>query len=238
LPYILSPKIHEALPPLWFENSTYERSNIYKIEPNKLPPVNYDRHTIYSHSVTHVEAESHVVADGKTVDYFFSNPSMLFGPVHVVKLKGNNYKRLNPEKEIFLWEVTKDEIQKALEDTLKGSEFSGKILLTTEFYPQNLFGYHNPDYVLVLSEGAADFLTDFPQFNLYGTSWKSSDFKPGSPERPIHKKILQKAAILECLDLKDVPEGKYFLSALPLRIQGASESPVCPVLFTKEELQL
>jgi arylformamidase len=67
-------------------------------------------------------------------------------------------------------------------------------------------------------------------------TWKSSDYKPGSAERPIHKTLFKKAVILECLNLSEVPEGMYFLNAFPLRIEGASESPACPVLFTKNEL--
>lgn len=237
MPYILSPLITESLPPQWFEKATYKKENLYKIEEGKLPPVNYDAHLIYSHSLTHIEAESHVVKDGKTTDHFFENPSMLYGTVSVVKLSGSRYQPINKEKGLYLWEVTKEELSEALDRVLQGKPFAGKILLTTDFYPRTEHGFHDPNYILILSQEAADFLISHSNFNLYGTSWKSSDFKPGSPDRPIHKTLFKKAAILECLDLKNVPEGIYFLVAFPLRIQGASESPVCPVLFTMEELK-
>ena len=49
---------------------------------------------------------------------------------------------------------------------------------------------------------------------------------------PTHKIILSAGiAILEDLDLKNVEEGNYFLSALPLKIRGAEASPVRAVLI-------
>ena len=73
--------------------------------------------------------------------------------------------------------------------------------------------------------------------NLYGTSWKNSDFKPGSFDRPIHNTLFKSAVMLECLDLENVPAGNYFMTAYPIRIEGASESPVTPVLFTHDEIR-
>lgn len=39
-----------------------------------------------------------------------------------------------------------------------------------------------------------------------------------------------------CLDLHKVPMREYFLNAFPIALEGASKAPVCPVLFTKEEI--
>ncbi|MGF2075278.1 hypothetical protein, partial [Enterococcus casseliflavus] len=58
---------------------------------------------------------------------------------------------------------------------------------------------------------------------------------PRLPELGV-RLLLPRAAVFECLDLRAVPEGRYFLSAFPLPLAGASESPVCPVLFTAAEL--
>lgn len=159
----------------------------------------------------------------------------MYGPTLVLRLKGLNYKDIG--NGIHLWEVTKNQLQCSLEETLKGEQFPGKLLLTSDYYPTNQHGFHDPNYVLILSPEAAHYLVSLPTFNLYGTSWKSSDYKPGLPGRPIHKNLFQKAAILECLDLQNVPSGIYFLVAFPLRIAEASESPVCPVLFSRDELK-
>jgi arylformamidase len=147
--------------------------------------------------------------------------------------KGNKYKSLT--KDIFHWIITVDEIQDRMK-ALRLETLPNKVLISTNEHPVNEQGYHDPNYVLTLSQEAADFLISQEDFDLYGTSWKSSDFNPGSPERPIHNTLFQKALILENLDLKIVPEGIYFMSAFPLPFKDASESPVVPVLFTKDEI--
>lgn len=54
-----------------------------------------------------------------------------------------------------------------------------------------------------------------------------------SKELPVHRTFLRyDMAILEGLVLKDVPEGVYELSALPLRLEGFDGSPVRAVLRT------
>ncbi|XGC80771.1 hypothetical protein ACES2L_15710 [Bdellovibrio bacteriovorus] len=238
MPYILSPPITTKMPGMWMEGTPYEKEELYSIQPGKLPPVNYDKHILKSHSLTHAEAQLHVEENGHGIDHYFKNPGVYFGRTIVVRLPGNNYKELPTKNGIYHWEVTRQELEENLNRVLAmvGGKCT-KLILTSEFYPQNEEGFHDPNYVLTLSVEAAQYLVGFEGFNLYGTSWKSSDFKPGSPERPIHKILLEKAAIFELLDMKNVPEGEYFFVGFPLRIQGASESPACPVLFTKTEIQ-
>lgn len=226
------------MPGMWMEGTPYEKEELYSIQPGKLPPVNYDKHILKAHSLTHAEAQLHVVKDGYSIDHYFQTPQFYFGKTIVVRLEGNKYKEIPGGNGLHHWEVSLDEIKTNVERVLKkiGSGSCQKLLLTTEFYPKNSEGFHDPNYVLTLSPQAAEYLVNLEGFNMYGTSWKSSDFKPGSPERPIHKILLEKAAIFELLDLKEVPEGEYFFVGFPLRIQGASESPACPVLFTKNEI--
>ncbi|MCB9095982.1 MAG: cyclase family protein [Halobacteriovoraceae bacterium] len=236
MPYVLSPLIHSELPALWMEGAPYSKANIYQIREGQLPPVNYDAHTLKAHSLTHIEAPSHTQNLGATVDEYFKKPQTLFGKAIVLKLQGNNYKLVDSEKQIFHWEVSLEELKENLTRAFRDTIQFSKLLLTTEYYPLNHFGFHDPNFVLTLSQEAADWLIGQDQFNAYGTSWKSSDFKPGSLERPIHNTLFRKAAIYECLDLQEVPEGIYFFVGFPIRIEKASESPVCPVLFTKEEI--
>ncbi len=194
-----------------------------------MPPVNYDKHIINSHSLSHAEAPRHVIDNGKTIDNFFSS-DYFFGSCTVVRLKGNNYKDLG--NGVFHWVVTLSEIKEALKNKIPK-----KLLLTTGVYLKNSDGYHDPKYMLTLSHEPAEWLISSSDFNLYGTSWKSSDYLPDSLERPIHKTLFKQAVILECLDLEKVPGGDYFIVAYPLRIENFSESPVTPVLFTHEELK-
>lgn len=56
-----------------------------------------------------------------------------------------------------------------------------------------------------------------------------------SKDLPAHKAILcYQIAILECLDLSDVPAGSYELIALPLRLVGFDASPVRAILRTQD----
>jgi kynurenine formamidase len=149
----------------------------------------------------------------------------------VIKLQGNKYE--SKGNGIYHWIISRQEIEDkvSIQKTIPN-----KILISTDFYPLNNDGYHDPNYVLTLSQEAADYLISLKEFHLYGTSWKSSDYNSGRTERPIHNTLFKKAGILENLDLKNVPEGIYFIAAFPLPLEEASESPVVPVLFTKEEL--
>ena len=55
-----------------------------------------------------------------------------------------------------------------------------------------------------------------------------------SKDLPLHDALLgANIAILESLDLRDVPPGNYQLSALPLRLMGADGAPVRAVLWTE-----
>ena len=229
MPYILSPLITEESEGMWFEGAAYSRAPIYSIVPGEAPPVNYDKHIINSHSLTHIEAPKHVSNDGKTVDLFF-NTNHFFGGCTVVKLVGDNYKSVGDG--IYHWEVSLTELQNALENKVPR-----KLLLTTEIYHKNKDGYHDPNYVLTLGSEAANWLVSSDEFNFYGTSWKSSDYAPGSMDRPIHKILFRNAVIAECLDLEKVPAGDSFIVAYPLRIKDSSESPVTPILFSYDELK-
>lgn len=232
MPYVLAPSIDEKNEGFWAEGSPYSKDSVYSIEEEGLPPVNYDTHHIKSHSITHAEAPKHTQLDGKCIESFFKGPKFFYGNASVVRLKGNNYKLIDKKNGIYHWEVKLEELKEHLFNAPQ------KLLLTTDEYPiKPNCKYHDPNFVLTLSQEAADWLVSHEDFNLYGTSWKSSDFKPGSMERPIHNTLFSRAMILECLDLRDVPAGEYFYSGAPIPLIGASESPICPMLFTNEELQ-
>ncbi len=240
MPYILSPIIKENFEGMWFEGSPYKKETIYDInstDPNS-PPVNYSAYTLKPHSLPHIEASAHTVKDGKTIDSYFTGNAIksFWGKAVVVKLKGNGFIDHSTVTGTKLWEVTLSELKQGIFEASGAEIIPDRIIVTVNDLPETLTGLHRPDYVLILSQEAADYLTSNDNFCLYGTSWKSSDFKPGSKERPIHNTIFRKAVIMECLDLKNVPAGTYFMNAFPIPLQGASESPVCPVLFTKEEI--
>lgn len=240
MPYILSPMIDLDLPGLWGEGNAYERSTIYDIHAQdvKLPPVNYCAHTLKPHSLPHVDLASHIIPGGAHLEDYF-NPlrqRCFFGLVTVLKLSASQWREVGGSPGTKLWRVSKEEVLQALEDLGGTTALPDRLFLTASDAPINKYGFHDPNYVLVLEPESANMLVSNPNFVAYGTSWKSSDFEPGSRERPVHKILLKQAVLYECLKLDHVPAGEYFLSAFPIALRGASESPVLPVLYSKAEL--
>ena len=241
MPYILSPIIKERYEGMWFEGDPYKKNSIYKISENDedSPPVNYSSYTIKPHSLTHLETRAHTSNNGNTVDYYFSKNiyEHFWGKTTVIKLKGDNFVKSENDENIKVWKITIEEILTELEVINNSKLIPKRLLISLENLPLNIHGLHDPKYVLVLSEDAARYLVD-NGLKLYGTSWKSSDYEPNSKLRPIHNTLFESALIMECLDLDRIPSGNYFLNAFPLPLEGASESPLCPILYTREEVLL
>lgn len=217
---------------LWNEGQPYFRRTIYKLEKDKLPPVNYDEHVFKPHSLTHVESPLHT---NESVDdlsiYIRNHPEFFFGEAVVLRFD-NDYEKVADSHLLYKKVITLKELTDKLQDVCTDS-IPPKILITTKNCPTNEEGYHRDDYILVLNEEAADYLANIPGFHLFGTSWKSTDYQPGKSVRPIHNIIFQKGIIFELLNLAHVPEGAYYFSGMPLFIEGAVESPVNPLLIDK-----
>jgi arylformamidase len=241
MPYLLSPPIHKDLAGLWGEGPPYSTHVIYNIHERSesSPPVHYEAHLLKPHSIPHIDAPAHIIPGGKTVDCLISeSPQLFFGSVTVLRLEQPSWQAFQDNPELFLWEVSTHELQAALQRVTGSTAIPDKIFITPNTVPLNVDGFHDPRYIFVLSPEAAAFLTTSKTFHAFGTSWKSSDFQPHSLERPVHSILLKQAVLFEQLALAHVPEGNYFLSAMPLYLHGASESPVSPLLFTKQELTI
>ncbi|MCO4753076.1 MAG: hypothetical protein KC478_01270 [Bacteriovoracaceae bacterium] len=240
MPYILSPIIRESFEGMWFEGSPYKKNVIYDIDSKaeSSPPVNYSSYTLKPHSLPHIETPAHTQSGGSTIEHYFNKDhhQHFWGKTVVLKLKGNEFKSHPSIDGVMIWEISKDQIENALKEVTGSEQVPERLIISLEKTPLNSLGLHDPNYVLILSQEAADYITKGERLKLYGTSWKSSDFMPGKKQRPIHNTLFQCALIMECLDLDEVPAGTYFMSAFALPLEGASESPVCPILYTKEEV--
>jgi len=233
MPYILASQISKSASGLWGEGNPYSTDNIYDFCSHDpvSPPVHYDSHLLKPHSICHFDAPAHVIHGGDTIDQIFEkNPKIFFGWAEVVNLGKPKFKPHGKILQMQHWEVSLEELQKACD----GLQSLQKIVLSFENISSDF--YVSRDRALTLSVEAAQWLSSSPGFNLLGTPWRSVDFQPGSSERPIHKEIFKNGGILECLNLEGIPAGRYFLSAFPIPLKDASESPVCPVLYTQQEL--
>jgi kynurenine formamidase len=237
MPYIISPVIDTDVPGLWAEGSAYSRETIYDLcSPDpQSPPVNYSSHLLKPHSICHFDAPSHIIPDGATIDRLIeASPEVFYGPTVVVRLKDPKFLPHSRASSILHWEISLRELISNLR-RIKIDRVE-KILITFEGAEKNF--YQDSHRALTLSEEAARWLKHDKNVNLFGTVWKSTDFQPGLRERPIHKIFFENGSVLECLNLSEVPEGNYFLSAFPLYLKSSSESPVCPVLFSENEIRI
>ncbi|MBX7137076.1 MAG: cyclase family protein [Oligoflexia bacterium] len=242
MPYMLGGRISSAVPGLWGEGFGYRADEIYSLASAannpKAPPVNASFHILSPHSITHVDAASHIIGDGATIERYFSptRQNCFYGPVTVAKLQGAGWREVAGATALKIWRVSKTELIAAVRVASGKDTPPNKLFLTVQGVPLNEHGYHDPNFIMVLEPEAAEWLVSNSGFNAWGTSWKSSDFEPGSSDRPVHKILLRQAVLYELLTLHDVPQGEYFLAGVPLLIEGGSESPVAPVLFMSEEL--
>lgn len=237
MPYILAPIVKKNMPGMWAEGSPYSTETIYDICSNdmSLPPVHYEMHALKPHSICHFDAPGHIIQNGKTIDELIEQtPEIFYGSVTVLNLKKPNFNPHQNAPHIQHWEVTLEELKNGLAHLNVSS--IRKLFLTFEGAKENFF--NDPKHALTLSVDAATWLTSEFDFNLFGTIWRSTDFQPGTRERPIHRILFNKGGILECINLTHVPEGNYFLSAFPIPLEGATESPTCPILYTSSELKI
>lgn len=156
------------------------------------------------HTGTHVDAPLHFVEDGKSIPE--TDLDRFIGWVEVLDLRGLP---VITEADLRSRDITAD----AVFFRTDNSDF-----------PEGEF---REDFV-ALAPPAADYLVakgvrtvgiDYLSIGAYGDTAAT------------HHILLQsEVAVVEGLMLKDVPEGRYFFAALPLKVEGAEGSPVRAVL--------
>lgn len=162
--------------------------------------------TLSSHTGTHVDAPSHFLRDGKTIDEI--NPERLIGPCKVLHI----------EKE-------------AIEaDDLKNYEINaGDIILlktsNSAFSPQDAF---DPSYCY-LHESGARYLSE-KKVKAVGIDYLS--IERSHPEHPTHVTLFHHdIVIIEGLRLEHVQPGSYFFVCLPLFTFGLEAAPARAILI-------
>jgi arylformamidase len=163
---------------------------------------------ISSHSGTHIDAPSHYLPQGAGIDEIpLSHLTGWCTVADLTSVKG---------------ELTQNDLEGKTGRT-------GKILLKTSFSGQSEFSKDYPS----LGEDAAEFLvtkgiqcvgTDAPSIEKFNCSGA------------VHRRLLSAGTvIIEMLDLGRVPEGDYWMIALPLRLRGLDGSPCRALLFEVPE---
>jgi arylformamidase len=163
------------------------------------------------HTGTHVDAPSHFIAGGESVDELPLD--ILVGRVVVVELAGVDV-------------ITAD-----LLEGLKLAAGTRRLLLKTD----NSELWSNPSHPFktdftALSPGAARWLVD-AGVNLIGIDYLSIQ-RFEDPEPQTHRTLLEAGVIiLEGLDLRSVGPGPYNLICLPMKLIGCEGAPVRAILI-------
>ncbi len=161
------------------------------------------------HLGAHADAPSHYGQGGATIDR--RDLSLYVGPCQVVRVAAPRGSRVEPEQ---LPAIT-----------------APRVLIATGTFPDP--DRWNEDFA-ALSPRLVDALHE-QGVRLIGIDTPSVDLQH-SKDLPSHQAFLRHdMAILEGLALSDVPEGRYELIALPLKLEGFDASPVRAVLRTIDD---
>jgi arylformamidase len=207
------PRIYDVSVPLAAGMTTYPGDPPFAIETAQRfgdSPYELSLVSLSTHTGTHVDAPSHFVPGGASVDQL--PLEILLGKARVVEL------------------LERDKIDRADLEALDLRD-DLRVLLKTRMSGQLLKpGYHQ-DHVY-LSEDAALYLAQ-AGIKLVGIDYLSVD-RFGSTDFPAHRALLGAGVIvIEGLDLSEVDPGEYEMACLPLRVAGADGAPARVVLRSR-----
>ncbi len=161
-----------------------------------------------AHTGTHVDAPSHFLKDGKSIEGY--NLKQLIGPCMVLDL--SNVTEKITAQDLKDYDIQPDDI----------------VLLKTKNSALNPDGPFQKEFVYVDSS-AADFLA---KKNIKAVGIDYLGFERTQPNHESHKAILSKnIPIIEGLRLAHVKEGEYFLWCLPLKLEGIEAAPARAILW-------
>lgn len=168
--------------------------------------------TMTVHHGTHVDAPSHLAAYPKTIDQYALEDFIL--PALVVSIKDKKSVR---REELEGLDINQgDAILFKTANSTSGKAASGVL--------------HNKGIVYISVE-AAEFCAQ-KKVNLVGIDYIGPENTEGKPGGPVHHALLGKdILILEGINLKDVPAGRYTLFCLPLKIKDCEASPTRAILI-------
>ena len=157
------------------------------------------------HCGTHIDAPLHMVKNGNTIDKY--NVSKFIGKCKVFDL--TNVDEFITKKDIESLDIQKDD----------------RVIFKTKNSYDTVY---NPKFVYI-EEDAAEYLAE-KQIQSLGIDAMS--IERDKKHHPTHKIILgANIGVIEDMMLKDIDEGEYFLSALPLKIKDSDASPIRAVLI-------
>lgn len=174
-------------------------------------PAELSKLVITCHSGTHIDAPSHFIPEGKSIDEYPVEEFIL--PAQVVNIEDKEVIRPSELEKI---DIRQGDALLFKTDNSRSGRCKAGVLCG--------------DYVY-LSPEAADYCIA-KKVRLVGFDYLAPE-RPGESieAAPIHRKLLGNGIlILESINLESVPLGRYTLFCLPLKIKGGEGSPVRAIL--------
>jgi arylformamidase len=169
---------------------------------SKGDSANVSELSLGSHTGTHVDSPHHFLDNGIGVDRM--PVEHMVGPCYVAEFPGEGH-------------ITPEMLEAAgippTTTRLLAKTTNGRFCNDEAFHPE-FVGF---------DDSAADWLAE--RFVLVGIDYMSIE-RFHSPTHAVHHALLSKgAAIVEGLDLRQVPPGEYFLVCAPVNVVGADGAP-------------
>ncbi|QYZ79230.1 cyclase family protein [Methanofollis formosanus] len=158
--------------------------------------------SLSTHTGTHIDAPSHYLKNDQSIDLV--DPASLIGRCRVLDLGEQTA-------------ITRADLEGQVEE-------ADRLLFRTWFSGETAFDPEFPHLTL----DAASFLVE-QGISCVGIDSPSIEAYDG--DGSVHRTLLRnEVAIIELLDLSGVPEGDYYMAALPLRLKGLDGSPARVIL--------
>ena len=161
-----------------------------------------------SHTGTHVDAPSHFIEGGNTIEQY--KLDQLCGPCVVVDL--THVEKAISKKDLETFDIQENDI----------------ILFKTKNSHRKATDPFDANFIYV-DASAAQYLA---QQNIKAVGLDYPGFEHDQPDHASHIALLSKnIPIIEGLRLGHVPEGEYFLWCLPLKLEGIDAAPARAILW-------
>ncbi len=201
--YDLTPRIEPGTTKVWPGDTAPTREMLLRISEGASVDLSTLRASV--HLGAHADAPSHYGADGRGID---EQPLELYwGPCEVMQVEGRRAGRIS------------------IEDLPRAPSEPRLLLATGTFDGFDVF---NEDFA-GLEPALVDHLHE-RGVRLVGVDTPSVDLLDDATIMAHHRFLAHDMAIVEGLDLTEVPEGRYEFVGLPLRLAGFDGSPVRAVL--------
>ncbi len=203
--YDVSMIIHEEM--MVYKNDEKKKPQLECVKKIPRDRTNESSITMNLHTGTHIDAPYHMNEQGDTIDHM--ELSRLLVPC-------------------FVWDLTTVHSGITKEDLCVHKIEKGDFLLLKT---ANSFATEFSHEFIYLEKSGARFLAEM---EISGVGIDALGIERNQPEHETHKVLMERGIIIiEGLQLKDVPEGNYFMCALPLKIKGADGAPARVVLIEK-----